>query len=233
MAEKFIPKDDLPFVETVARITYCSHFLKERIDLEQEALGSDYKVDPRDWNINPVEPKRSTNLIAILERSKEIIEKCRKKIIRNKGGDARELKLYFDFIYFTYFHEFSEEYDKIISYAHKNGCDPDRIPAGPREAAEGATRDLAVGGGAERGQDAAPAGGEKAALGGRVRDGRGRARPRRAGLPPGDAASADRVHRGAGADLSPGRLPAVVRGDAAACDRGAHRRAAQDRGHPS
>ncbi len=127
MAGKFIPKDDLPFVETVARITYCSHFLKERIDLEKEALGSDYKVDPRDWNINPVEPKRSKNLTAILERSKEIIEKCRKNIISNKGGDARELKLYFDFTYFTYFHEFSEEYDQIIAYAHKNRCDPERI----------------------------------------------------------------------------------------------------------
>ena len=127
MAGKFIPKDDLPFVETVAHIAYCNHFLKERIDLEKEALGSDYKEDPRDWNINPVEPRRSPNLISILERSKEIIEKCRNNIIRNKGGDTRELKIYFDFVYFTYFHEFVEEYDEIITYAYKNRRDPDRI----------------------------------------------------------------------------------------------------------
>ncbi len=127
MAGKFIPKDDLPFVETVARIAYCNHFLKERIDLEKEALGSDYKEDTRDWNINPVETRRSANLIAIIERSKEVIEKCRKNIIREKGAEARELKLYFDFVYFTYFHDFTDAYDKIIAYAYKNRCDPDRI----------------------------------------------------------------------------------------------------------
>ena len=87
-------------------ISDCNHFLQERIYLEREALGDNYR-DP--------------NLKALLERIERVAMRCRANIFKLGGCGGRELQLYRYLVYFLNFDRFRHDFDKMIEQSHAGG----------------------------------------------------------------------------------------------------------------
>lgn len=122
MANNIIPRGDRRFAEVVARLTYCNHFLQERIDLEREALGDNYRETEQPWNLRPEEDSRDPNLKALLERIEQVAMRCRANIIKLGGCGGSELQLYRYLVYFLNFYRFRYDFDKMIEQSHAGGA---------------------------------------------------------------------------------------------------------------
>jgi DNA-binding CsgD family transcriptional regulator len=121
MKNNVIARDDLGFVQAVNRIMFCNPLLPERTELEKEALGRDYSVSPRPWNVYLAHPAKDANLAALVARAAETAERCRANLARQPPASAAEAELYFNFIWFCTYYRYREDLDRFIRESHALG----------------------------------------------------------------------------------------------------------------
>ncbi len=78
--QRIIEPSKLPFVEAVAKLTYCNPFLDQRIELEKAALGADFQEREEPWNLNPTEYPNDPNVRKLIERVETTAEECRERL---------------------------------------------------------------------------------------------------------------------------------------------------------
>ncbi len=95
------------FAERIEELIRINPFLPERIDLEKKALGSEYRPEPTDWNLDPlaVEALRNTN--RILDHIKRLLESVGRRLQTNRAGlDDRESALCRSMVFFFVYHRY-------------------------------------------------------------------------------------------------------------------------------
>ncbi len=119
--QRIIEPSKLPFVEAVAKLTYCNPFLDQRIELEKAALGADFQEREEPWNLNPTEYPNDPNVRKLIERVETTAEECRERLAETGTTSAQQFGLYQDLILFLVYYRFREDFNEIVEKTHGNG----------------------------------------------------------------------------------------------------------------
>ncbi len=128
MKTSIIPREDLPFVQTVKRIMYCNPFLPERTELEEAALGPAYTATDHPWNIFMTEPSQDANLSLLLERVAATADACRANLERRPPASEHESELYFNLVWFHLYYRHRGLLDRFVRDAHVTGTAGRNVP---------------------------------------------------------------------------------------------------------
>jgi hypothetical protein len=113
-----IARQDLAFVHAVNRIMFCNPLLRERTELEKEALGADYSDTPRPWNVYVADVIEDANLAVLLRRIAATAERCRANLERKPPASEEEAEQYFNFICFYTYYRYRKDFDRFIRESH-------------------------------------------------------------------------------------------------------------------
>ncbi len=101
----FMNEKERKYAEIISNLVYCNPFIPERMELEKQALGSDFDDADTVWSLRADNiAKRIEN---VTERQNEIMlkkkvesfaQKLRQKLVDGKKATAEELELYEDII---------------------------------------------------------------------------------------------------------------------------------------
>lgn len=99
---------DRQFAETVSQLSYCNPFLPERIELEREALGDEFRQRPAVWNIRFDLKAHDDNIHRLALRVGQLADALRGKLAEGKRVDREELRLYDDLASYTLYDRYRE-----------------------------------------------------------------------------------------------------------------------------
>ena len=89
------------FLEPVARLAYCNHFLPERIEHERAALGSAFIPGEPVWSASVAEPDLPRpNLAPIQSKLEPLLDTIRERLVRTPDVGASELATYEDCVHY-------------------------------------------------------------------------------------------------------------------------------------
>ena len=138
MASFFSPSDRA-FARAISRVAYCNPFLPERIDLEREALGSDFADRPTVWS-KVLEPPGEShpNVQRMREKAETLAEKLRQRLRKGARPETSDVELYEDLVLFVLFHDYDGEFHTLIldSMSAQSGPPSCKFYLRFREAAE-------------------------------------------------------------------------------------------------
>src|SRR5438477_546120 len=85
------------FLEAVAKLAYCNHFLPERIEYEKAALGGDFVPGEPVWSASVADPDTSRpNVWLVHQKLQPLLDKLRAELERAPDVAAQELATYED-----------------------------------------------------------------------------------------------------------------------------------------
>src|SRR5437868_5553926 len=88
------------FLEAVAKLAYCNHFLPERIDYEKAALGGDFVPGEPVWSVSVADPDASRpNVKLVHQKLQPLLEKLRVQLERAPDIAKQELAIYEDCVH--------------------------------------------------------------------------------------------------------------------------------------
>ena len=112
---------DRRFLEIVSEINYVNPFLKKRIDLEREALGTNFDDTKAHWNLYGDDPAfGQENTIKIVDRTYRIILMLKDKLQKGQHASDMELGLYEDAALFAIYHTYVQKFKEAIITPKKN-----------------------------------------------------------------------------------------------------------------
>lgn len=110
--------EEFRFGELVAELSYCNPFLPERIELERQALGSEFDTHLADWNVRAGAEIDHPNLIRIVQRAKRQLSDLYRRIASSDQNrldlSAHEADLYEHLTLFVLYHEYRPALDELV-----------------------------------------------------------------------------------------------------------------------
>lgn len=128
MNEGLFRQEDGEFLRAVRELISCNPFGPDRIRLEREALGAEYRSGGRAWNEDPYRAVPEPNLRQIRERAGGLLEEARGRLAR--GGESRpgEEEGYRALLWYVLFHERLVEFDALIREGPTGAAEGPRAP---------------------------------------------------------------------------------------------------------
>ena len=106
---------DRRFLEIVSEINYVNPFLTKRIELEREALGSDFDNAKADWNLYGDDPAfGQENTIKIVDKTYRLILMLNEHFYKGKRVSDKELELYEAAALFAVYHTYVQKFKEAI-----------------------------------------------------------------------------------------------------------------------
>ena len=106
---------ELQFLSIVSEINYVNPFLAKRIDLEREALGSEFDDSKADWNLYGDDPGYGQeNTIKIIDRTYRIILRMNALFHKGEQTSEKEKALYEDAALFSVYHTYVQKFKEAI-----------------------------------------------------------------------------------------------------------------------
>ena len=78
---------DAAFARTVSELVHCNPFTARRIELEREALGTEFVEKDSEWNLQPEGRHDHPNLVALERRLDETAERVRQRLVKGQACD--------------------------------------------------------------------------------------------------------------------------------------------------
>ncbi len=126
-----IPAEHRAFAETIKKLLDGNPFLPERLTLERQALGNDYREMKQSWNVFAMEPSDDPNIEQIRLRSYEILEICRERVVSGevKEPSAEDALIYLNLVLMhLYYHGFRDVLGTLIEGAYTQGYSDRTVP---------------------------------------------------------------------------------------------------------
>lgn len=101
MSKTFLPPQDRDMLELIGELAYCNPFLPQRMELEKEVLGKDFRAPKSEAGSLQ---QFSANLEALHQVTGSYVERARKAFYAHDGAvDDREFRIYHRVVYFYLF----------------------------------------------------------------------------------------------------------------------------------
>ena len=110
----FLSKDEKAFCQAVSRLGYCNPFLPERIELEKEALGDAFVPWRPMWSKRPAPEQANPNVDRLVARAESLVRELHARLVRGVAPKEDETALYEDLVLFLLFHNYADNFDKIL-----------------------------------------------------------------------------------------------------------------------
>ncbi len=95
------------FLEAVARLAYCNHFLPERVEHEKAALGAHFVAGEAVWSASVADPDLiRPNVVRISERLQPVVNNVRERLTRAADANPRELGIYEGCVHYLLYQRF-------------------------------------------------------------------------------------------------------------------------------
>ena len=95
------------FLEAVAQLAYCNHFLPERVEHEKAALGPDFIAGEPVWSASVGDPSLSRpNVLRIHEKLQPLINGARDRLAAAADVNVEDLDLYQDCVFYLLYQRF-------------------------------------------------------------------------------------------------------------------------------
>jgi transcriptional regulator of acetoin/glycerol metabolism len=115
------------FLETLTRLAYVNPFLPERVQLEREALGSEFAPhESRVWSLRADIDDRQPNLQRLAARASASVDVARAALLEGKRGSPKELMLYEDVALYVLYDRFRSQLQASIQQG-LNGGKPAKV----------------------------------------------------------------------------------------------------------
>lgn len=99
------------FLEAVARLAYCNHFLPERVEHEKTALGPDFVAGETVWSASVADPDLvRPNVIRISEKLEPVMNDIRDRLEGTTDVSAQELGIYEDCVHYLLYQRFHPKF---------------------------------------------------------------------------------------------------------------------------
>ncbi len=99
------------FLESVAKLAYCNHFLPERIEYEKAALGSDFLPGEPVWSVSVADPNvPRPNVQRVHEKLGPILNSVRERLTHAPDVSAHELAIYEDSVHQLLYQNFYPQF---------------------------------------------------------------------------------------------------------------------------
>jgi transcriptional regulator with AAA-type ATPase domain len=106
------------FLEAVSRLAYVNPFLPDRIDLEREVLGPDFREGESVWRLQVETPEiPAANPVEITQRVDAMVGGLRQKLAEGTPATADELALYEDAALYALFYRYYDTFVSVITEA--------------------------------------------------------------------------------------------------------------------
>ncbi len=105
------------FLQTISQLVYGNPFRPERIDLEKQVLGVDYRPDPqRVWGLIPNATTRQANVETLVQRIQSLADEIRDLLNSGQRASQDELCLYDDLVmHLLYYRTWDDWYESSES----------------------------------------------------------------------------------------------------------------------
>lgn len=103
-------------VTGISRLIYVNPFVEERIILEKEVLGADYRQEEQPWNLRVLESAgKSENLARLFAKAESLLREVQGMYVRQKQDlSGQSERHYQDLVAFVLFHRFIGEFDQVL-----------------------------------------------------------------------------------------------------------------------
>lgn len=99
------------FLETVAKLAYCNHFLPERVEYEKAALGSDFVPGEQVWSASVADPDlQRPNVIRIHQKLEPLLNNLRERLTQAPDPTPEELGIYEECVHYELYHRFYPQF---------------------------------------------------------------------------------------------------------------------------
>jgi transcriptional regulator with AAA-type ATPase domain len=99
------------FLEAVATLAYCNHFLPERVDHEKAALGPDFVPGEAVWSASVADPDLvRQNVFRISEKLQPVIDEVRERLGSTAEVSAKELSIYENCVHYLLYQRFHSRF---------------------------------------------------------------------------------------------------------------------------
>jgi transcriptional regulator with PAS, ATPase and Fis domain len=106
--------EERAFAQTLTRIISCNHFLPERIQLEGEALGSEFVDGPSaEWNLNFDSNVRSPNVMRLSEKTAAVVQKVHQRLRRGGRLAREESEEYQNLVYYHLYQRYRNDLEQL------------------------------------------------------------------------------------------------------------------------
>ncbi len=110
---------DRQFLQAVANLAHCNHFLPERIDFERAALRAEFVPGETVWSVSVADPNATRpNVSRVHQKLEPLLDRVRDALVRAREVSVDELTLYEDCVHHLLYQRF---YPQFISAGHKWG----------------------------------------------------------------------------------------------------------------
>ena len=106
---------DIAFVDLISELAYCNPFRQERIALERRALGEAFDEKNADWNVRISGEAAHPNLLGILNKSRQLLDRCRKNLAAGVAIRPTDVERFEDLLLLVIYHEHRDELDRLIA----------------------------------------------------------------------------------------------------------------------
>src|SRR5260370_27935297 len=99
------------FLEAVAKLAYCNHFLPERIEYEKAALGAEFVPGEPVWSVSVADPDASRpNVWLVHQKLQPLLDKVRGALERTPDVATQELAIYEDCVHQLLYQRFYRQF---------------------------------------------------------------------------------------------------------------------------
>jgi transcriptional regulator with AAA-type ATPase domain len=99
------------FLEAVAKLAYCNHFLPERIEYEKAALGAEFVPGEPVWSVSVADPDASRpNVWLVHQKLQPLLDKVRGALERTPDVATQELAIYEDCVHQLLYQRFYTQF---------------------------------------------------------------------------------------------------------------------------
>ncbi len=112
-----IPTAELPVARAIAQLGFANPFLPERIELERQALGSEFRATGAVWE-PPADGRGATeNLERIGDVATALVERLRERVLAGTKPRPDERSLYQDLCLYALYHRYRDEFGDLATRA--------------------------------------------------------------------------------------------------------------------
>ncbi|MEM7481673.1 MAG: sigma 54-interacting transcriptional regulator [Acidobacteriota bacterium] len=112
----FLNRREKATVEAIADLVWCNPFLHERLEAERRALGPAYGEPDRAavWHAGPGDEPEQPNLVALAERTEELVETLRGRLVGGAKPTEDERILYGDLVVYRQYYRHEDAFLQLI-----------------------------------------------------------------------------------------------------------------------
>jgi transcriptional regulator of acetoin/glycerol metabolism len=99
------------FLEAVAKLAYCNHFLPERMEHEKAALGADFLAGESVWSTAVGDPDLvRANVVRISEKLQPLVDDIRDRLTRTTDVSSQDLGIYEGCVHYLLYQRFRPQF---------------------------------------------------------------------------------------------------------------------------